>query len=338
MNGRFTFITGLRGIAALSVMLFHAARGNHLDILSADFVQLVVSAEAGVVIFFVISGFVIARSLERKHLDLKSVWSFLVRRAIRLDPPYWASIALVIAFSLLASQLFPDRRAVEYTTGQLNAHVFYLQEILGYVHVNPVYWTLCYEVQFYAIFALLLVWRSTFLMGIVFLVSLLWPLVILPELPGLFVNLFYTFLLGVGAYHAWVTPRIRPWFFAYVGIVLVNSVIQSQPYGLISALTALVLLAAAMSDNIYKGLNWRWLQFLGVVSYSLYLTHNPITGATFRVWYLIADRSPPSQLIGLALAAVASLICAWLFYKFIEAPCSKLAVVPSLNWFDHARP
>ena len=50
--------------------------------------------------------------------------------------------------------------------------------------------------------------------------------------------------------------------------------------------------AAAVSGRIYSACSWRWIQMLGAISYSLYLTHIPITGAAFRVGYMVTGRSP----------------------------------------------
>lgn len=325
MRGRFTFIDGLRGIAATVVVLFHALRGGHLDIVPANLVSVVVQGEAGVVIFFVISGFVIAHALIDRHITPGGAWLFIVGRSIRLDPPYWAAILLVVGLSTLASLVLPDRPLPDYSLGQLVAHIFYLQEILGYAHINPVFWTLCYEIQFYALFAFILASRSTAVFALAFALSLLWPLGLVPEIRGLFVNFFYSFLLGVGAYYSWRQQWVRPFFLAYAGLVLAAAIIHSNLFALLSSGTALVLVSVALADKLHTALNWRWLQLLGMISYSLYLTHNPITGATFRVWYMIAGRSPLAQTIGVALSIVSCVLFAWLMYICIEKPCIGLA-------------
>lgn len=325
MHGRFTFIDGLRGIAALAVVLFHALRGSHLDIVPSGLVTIVTMAEAGVVIFFVISGFVIAHSLLDRQITPRRTLLFITARCIRLDPPYWASILLAVGFSALASVVIPGRAMPDYSLGLLIAHIFYLQEILGYPHINPVFWTLCYEIQFYALFAFILASRSTAVFALTFVLSLLWPLGLVPEIRGLFVNFFYSFLLGVGAYYSWRLYWVRPLFLIYAGVVLFGAIVHSNLFALISGATALVLVSVALADRMHTLLNWRWLQFLGMISYSLYLTHNPITGATFRVWYMIAGRTQATQVIGFGLSIVSSIVFAWLMYQYMERPCIALA-------------
>lgn len=327
MQNRYAFIDGLRGIAAVAVMAFHALRGGHLDItiIPRELVSLVTLGEAGVVIFFVISGFVITNSLSKTNLGPGGVLPFILFRSLRLDPPYWVALALTIGFSTLASAIVPDRPPTEYSAGLLFAHVFYVQEILGYSHVNLVFWTLCLEIQFYIVLAMMLAMRSDRLLILIFAASLLWPLEWAPPVRGLFVNLFYSFLLGVGAYYALNRPAVRPWFFAYAMIVVLASVDKANLVGIISAAMAVSLLCVALAGKLSTLLNWQWLQFLGMISYSLYLTHNPITGAVFRVWYMMAGRSSASQVIGLALAIGACILFAWGMYKLVERPCIMLA-------------
>jgi Predicted acyltransferases len=309
----------------MAVALLHALRGGHLDIFPSEVTAAVTMGEAGVAIFFVISGFVIAHSLWGREVTPGSAALFIARRSIRLDPPYWAAILLALGFSVLASLVIPDRVAPEYSVGQLVAHIFYLQEILGYEHINPVFWTLCYEIQFYAVFALILATRSTAVIAVACVMSLLWPLGVVPDVRGVFVNLFYSFLLGVGAYYSWKSYWARPLFLIYAGLVLVGAIVHSNPFALISSATALLLVSVALSNKLHTTLDWRWLQFLGMISYSLYLTHNPITGATFRVWYTLAGRTPVTQLMGLGLSIVTCIGFAWVMYLCIEKPCVALA-------------
>jgi peptidoglycan/LPS O-acetylase OafA/YrhL len=66
-----------------------------------------------------------------------------------------------------------------------------------------------------------------------------------------------------------------------------------------------------------------WLAWLGTVSYSVYLLHNPLTGITFNVWNRIAGAGVLQQLLGLALVVGACLIAAALAYRFVEKPAIR---------------
>jgi peptidoglycan/LPS O-acetylase OafA/YrhL len=87
----------LRGIAASGVLLYH------LSVVSMMMLEayratspfwlrhLFGLGSQGVTLFFVLSGFVIAHSLRHDSLSLQSLARFILRRQVRLDPPYWAN-------------------------------------------------------------------------------------------------------------------------------------------------------------------------------------------------------------------------------------------------------
>jgi peptidoglycan/LPS O-acetylase OafA/YrhL len=80
----------------------------------------------------------------------------MVRRSLRLDPPYWTAIVLMIAFSLVSARFVAGKAPPVITAPQMVAHVFYLQDILGYPSIGTVFWILCLEVQVYFIYVFLL--------------------------------------------------------------------------------------------------------------------------------------------------------------------------------------
>jgi len=148
-------VQGLRAVAVLAVVLFHAS-----DVLPGGFV--------GVDIFFVISGFVIALSLlgEYRRIGRIRLAKFYVRRFKRLVP----ALALVVAFTLIASAfvlspLGPQQTAI--FTGV--AAVFSVANISialttgdyfdAPAELNPLLhtWSLSVEEQFYLVFPIALV-------------------------------------------------------------------------------------------------------------------------------------------------------------------------------------
>jgi peptidoglycan/LPS O-acetylase OafA/YrhL len=334
---RFAFVDALRGIAALSVVLFHAIAGNHVNALYAGlphWAQLLLDhGFVGVAIFFVLSGFVITHSLNGKTLSLPDIGVFMLKRSLRLDPPYWIAMALAISFSIMATHAVKDRAADEFSTAQIFAHLFYVQDILGYRQINPAFWTLCLEIQFYLVFAGLLWSRSSALLISAFAVSLLWPLNLAPSLTGFFPNLWFGFLLGVGAYKAWRVNTALPWFLAYAGAVLASGLHDGSPFVIACSLTALSLLLVSRMGRLSTLLNWRWVQFLGAISYSLYLIHSPITGATFRVGYMFTGRTIYTEALWWVVSIAACLVAATLLRLSVERPMLKL----SASLFDRDR-
>ena len=327
---RFTFVDALRGVAASTVVLFHAEEGAHItalfETLPSGFQALLKHGDFGVAIFFVLSGFVIAHSLGAERLSVMGSLRFMLKRSIRLDPPYWAAIVVAILFSTLASMIVHNRPSqAAYSAPQIVSHLFYLQGLLGFEQINMVFWTLCLEIQFYSIYAVLLLTRSRSVLGAAFLVSLLWPVGLGPAAPGIFVEFWYAFLLGVGANFAWRSVATRPWFLGYVAVIVAAGIYSFNPFALVSCATAIILLSVAVAGRLASQLNWRWLQFLGTISYSLYLIHNPITGATFRAGYLMTGRTVYTEALWWIVSLVACLGAASLFWFFIERPSARLA-------------
>ena len=326
---RFTFVDALRGVAASAVVLFHAVEGAHItelyEAMPAGFQILLRHGDFGVAIFFVLSGFVIAHSLGTARLSLIGVLQFMLKRSIRLDPPYWAAIAVAILFSVLASKIVANRPVETFSVPQVASHFFYLQALLGFQQINAVFWTLCLEIQFYSIFAVLLWTRSNYAMVAAFLIALLWPLGLGPAAPGVFVEFWYGFLLGVGANAAWRSATVRPWFLGYVAVISAASLHSSGYFALVCCATAVSLLLVGLAGQLASWLNWRWLQFLGTISYSLYLIHNPVTGAAFRAGYLITGRNIYTEAFWWAASLAACVGAATLFWYCIERPSARLA-------------
>lgn len=341
-NNRLVFIDALRGVAAMGVVLFHAEEGHHIPellvLLPYWFQSVIEHGNLGVPIFFVLSGFVIAHSLYGQRMNGNLFGRFTLRRSLRLDPPYWVAIAISIGFATLASTVVSNRPSETFTLGQVVAHLFYLQDILRYREIDTVFWTLCFEVQFYLVYAILLAVgrndpgsrfqgrRTAALLLVAGMVSLLWPLRLGPELPaGLFPPLWHAFLLGVGAYWSWRDRGALPFFAAYALIIGTSAIIQGDQFSLACTITAATLYVVGVADRLHTALNWRWLQFLGAISYSLYLIHNPITGASFRVGYMLTGRSIFWEAFWWSVSIAACIAVAGALWWAIERPSTRLA-------------
>ena len=96
---RFILVDGLRGFAALAIVLPHSweffQATTQRPGWKADLIfNTRVYATVGVQVFFVLSGFVIAYILRNERITPGVFGRFLLRRAIRLDPPYWVAMIL----------------------------------------------------------------------------------------------------------------------------------------------------------------------------------------------------------------------------------------------------
>lgn len=320
MKERLYFIDALRGIAALSVALFHIKDANHIPVIEASLPSIKTFLDYGhfgVPIFFVLSGFVIALSLDGIPMSLSTVGSFMIRRSIRLDPPYWVAILIAIAIVFVK-----ERTLSGFSTGQIIAHLFYMQELIGYKQISVVFWTLCFEFQFYLSYSLLMCSRRQDVALIAAMaISLLWPLRILPVLaPGLFLHLWHGFLLGICAYWTLKKSFPLPVFLGYAFVVG----FFGGSFSAACALTASLILFVGLANKL-DSLNWPWLQGLGAISYSLYLLHNPVTATTFRIADQISRHTVVSEAVWWAISLALCISAATLLWWAVEKPSTSLA-------------
>jgi peptidoglycan/LPS O-acetylase OafA/YrhL len=149
---RLAWLDALRGFAALCVVFDH---GSTLLLEPArDFLYHVLNlGQYGVFVFFLVSGYIIPASLERKG----SVRSFWISRAFRLYPMYLVAIAL----SALAyyTRLGTLDGAEHHPLASVTSWALILPNLLTGTNVPNVTWTLSYEMVFYLLLAALFSWN-----------------------------------------------------------------------------------------------------------------------------------------------------------------------------------
>ena len=331
---KFTLVQALRGFAALWVVLFHAAEGKHLEGIRAAtptwlFDAVFSAGHYGVSIFFALSGFVIAHSLRHADATPRFAGRFVLRRSIRLDPPYWATMALMIGQQMIEARIrgtaMPD-----VSLGQLIAHVFYVQDIAGYPQISAVFWTLCFEIQFYLGFMLLLVigrmvgGRAGAVVRIVmFGAALAGALQIYHGLPGgVALTMWHAFFVGVAAY--WAGQRSWAWLAALA--ILVGAILVRQSTGdMMSAATAVLLYIAFRTGRITTMASGAPLQWLGMISYSLYLSHNIVAGSAYWALGTLMPGGVAAESIQLGLVTALSLLFAYALWWLVERPAHDFA-------------
>jgi peptidoglycan/LPS O-acetylase OafA/YrhL len=346
-GGRFELVDALRGLAALAVVLPHAVGlfvYAHDSWLSRLFLRLADYGRSSVEVFFVVSGFAIAYSLRDAVQDGFSLGRFLMRRAARLDPPYWVGLLLTGLVAAIRARA-THQPVVLPGTGKVLAHLFYLQDILHLGQYNVVFWTLCLEFQLYLVFAammrLISFWgrprRETrsvawvgadscgWLMVAAFLAFLVVSHAVWPMAPGWFVPFFYLFLSGSLA--AWrtlgrVSDRLFQLCLLAMGFALV---FKPELPRVLGFLTALVIYAAIRSDALHRWLSARLAQWLGHISYSIYLVHAPVVMLFLGLRTRVAPDSKLASFICLAAAYGVTLTLASLLHVTVEVPCLRLS-------------
>lgn len=321
----FGLVQVLRGIAASWVVFFHASEGHHIDQLKAAIPAwthpVFDLGNNGVAIFFALSGFVIAHSLRNDWITFRYLGLFALRRSIRLDPALWASIALFIGFAALSATVKVEPFSAP-SVPTILSNATYTQLFLGLPSINPVYWTLCYEVQFYLVLVLCVMAAQRFGTSaylVPFMAAAAWGCGLLSQpFNGLFVDRWHCFFLGTLAY--W-SLNSRKALFGFVLLLLALAASGPNLFTIICMLTAFGLLVAGKTGYIRTGLSIRPLLFFGTISYSLYLIHNPISGASF----FLLERAAIPQWLSLLISFAACIVAAAAFWFIIERPTMRLA-------------
>ncbi|HEX4816793.1 MAG TPA: acyltransferase [Nonomuraea sp.] len=134
---RLAWLDALRGIGALAVV------GEHLTTWAIPWLRptSINLGVYGVLVFFLVSGYIIPFSLER-HGDVRSFW---VGRFFRLYPLYLAVIGLTLALAWW----IPVRPEVPREASSVAAHATMLMDAVGSAGVLNTMWTLSYEMVFY---------------------------------------------------------------------------------------------------------------------------------------------------------------------------------------------
>lgn len=324
----------LRGIAALSVVYFHAVLQLY-NISPGTTPAFPVFGEFGVDLFFVLSGFVMWYTTAGRRT---TTLAFYGRRIARIVPLYWSITILAAAIALVAPSLLKSTR---FDLPHLFASLTFIPWLnpagLAGSEITPVVvpgWTLNYEMYFYAVFGLLLLaperWRIPALAGIVLLVGLACRL--LPDsTAGRFYGnpIVFEFVAGAALAHAYV----RGWR------LLRNVAILAMVLGLAIPVIAdlydlerfrAILFGVPAMGVLYGALSLDWsgkpwlapLRAIGDASYSLYLTHVfVLAGGRVLFTHLPEAVRTPSLFLVLAIAVSAAVALA--VYRFFELPVDR---------------
>lgn len=326
-------IDGLRAIAVLSVVIFHA------------FPSLLHGGFVGVDIFFVISGFLISKHIwEELGAGSFSIKTFYARRVRRIFPAL--SVVLLACLAMGWVILTP----AEYE--QLGKHVvagaLFLSNIVlwkeaGYfdnaADTKPLLhlWSLGIEEQFYIVWPLMLAffWRYTRHFGWAMLcilgASLAYSVTLVRHdaVADFYSPLtrFWELALGAGlallVAHKSPMDRAARSLVSWVGLclILAATFVIKESYLFPGAWALLPTVGAALL--IYGGedawlnrnvLSLRWLVWIGLISYPLYLWHWPLLS-----FARIMESGTPSVEARFWLV-IASVVLGWMTYKLLERP------------------
>ncbi len=324
-------IDGLRAVAVLSVLFYHA----RFDLFAGGFV--------GVDVFFVISGFLITRLIiNQVDKGTFSFSTFYIRRVRRLFP----TLLVVVASTLIAGLIiFPPEYLQRFAGAAIYAltsisNFYFMSEVNYFEAVSELKpllhtWSLSVEEQFYLIWPICLVflatrfprWTVPLVLIIVAIISLVLAEIFADLRALFFFTGFRIFELAIGALMVWVVDvELRSnWLkeaLLVIGLALIAwsvfALDQNTPWpGLISLIPcigAALVIYAGTAPIVGKLLSNPVSVFIGLISYSLYLVHWPLI-----VFYAFTRLAPITQTEKWGLVAI-SIILSYVLYALVETP------------------
>jgi peptidoglycan/LPS O-acetylase OafA/YrhL len=362
-SARYQSLDMWRGVACLMLVFYHCTFYADRDwrtldpdtwSLGALALNAVTRLWIGVPMFFVVSGYCIAASVDSLRRKPHSLANYFARRFRRIYPPLWAAFALVIAFCLLAGYLWPaayskcaqlprlEQMPLLAWLGNFTATESWLPNFSGakpnYLMLNT--WTLCYEEQFYFITGvLLLISARNFFAAAAIVTGLVFSLRVALSaagcpLPGFFFDghwlmfalglLVYQHINYFGSRAKWAT-----WLLVAAGVVYGLSVRAlghdyaekhlGEYLAVASAFALALILLKRWDGQIASHRLTQPLVWCGKISYSVYLTHFPLLVFASAVLALYGvDDDGWVALLTLPLTALVALPAGWVFYMLVE--------------------
>jgi peptidoglycan/LPS O-acetylase OafA/YrhL len=348
---RITGLDGIRGLAALYVVVYHiylrawpGAAAAHAP-LWADWFGY---GRFAVIVFITLSGFSLALGPARSGWRFTSLRGFARRRSWRILPPYWAALgfSLVMVWFVLPQPgwALPNGKSVI-------VYGLLVQDAVPAGSPNRAFWSIAIEAQLYILLPLLLlIVRRVSALAMAALVA---AIVVTLGLLGPHVALTNDALLQF-------TPDLAVLFAVGVlaaGIVTARERVRSQPWAWYAlAATVPVIVLISLKDTVWSNLNLFWLDLawapaigcmlaaiatsrprpvirflntrplrsLGSFSYSLYLTHLPIVIAVSYGLVLPRVASGTPAFFVLVAILVPTTVCfARLFAAVFELPFQR---------------
>ena len=276
---RFLVLDGMRGAAAMMVLIGHATNG---------YARM---SSAAVDLFFLLSGFVLAHAFGERLARGDRRIDFLLERLIRLYPLYLVGLGagLLVTVFLIAvgiwwwpPEIFPQ--------AAIAAPFFVPIAFEVTFPLNPPAWSLSFELVANLVFVMV-GWRHGAAAALVVMVTplLLWTVARWGEggaawqsLPCGFTRVFFSFFLGVLIYRLWLSGRVigisvhPALLLGLVALLYLIDLRQEHRYFLFLVFVAHPLLIWIGANSSATGSWQTLLAWLGWTSYGVYVLHYPI--------------------------------------------------------------
>lgn len=358
-KAHYEILDGLRGVAAMAVVLFHILETFHLG---NAFTHPFNHGYLAVDFFFLLSGFVVAYAYDDRW-DRMTQWEFYKRRLIRLQPMVvMGNIIGALMFYLQAGPSFPLIAATPLwkmvavmLVGCTMIPLLPSMDIRGWQEMHPLdgpAWSLFFEYVANILYALGLRKVSNKVLSVLVVLSagfLVHLLVLGPRgdvIGGWMINgeqlhigfarLLFPFLAGMLLMRMGKRIHVRG-AFLWCSLLLLAAFavprIGGQHHlwmngiyeGFVIIVVFPIIVAMGAGGRVVPGLAEKVCKFLGEISYPLYITHYGLI-YTYTAW--VVDRKPPlsqSVPIGMLLFVVA---------VAIAYACLKLYDEPVRRWLS----
>lgn len=338
VRAKLEWIQVLRAVAVLMVVAFHlgtieAKYGGGGALLP----HAVEAGIAGVDLFFVISGFVMATLMRGAFASPRNALGFLVRRAERIYPPYWFYTALVLAVWLWNPAWVNSSQG-----GRIDWISSFLLLPMEGLPALMVGWSLIFEMFFYLVMAAFLAFLPERRFGwalagwalLATALSLLirdrggpWTQVAINPMA-------LEFIAGAALARQWWAGRgiPIPWPFGAMALAAIAiAYLVYAPYApdafagtwmrvVLFLPCALILVMTALGRESQGAAAPRGLVAIGDASYSIYLSHVLVLSALGRIWAPFAHPGWWDNLIALPLLAVATIAAGLASHRWLEKP------------------
>lgn len=332
-------LESLRGVAALTVVIFHVLRWrglDHYDIGSlsrSDVLTLLLTTifngTGAVSLFFVLSGFVLTYRVSATFTVTPSSYgSFAIKRAFRLLPTAW--------LSLFAAALIWHHRLSPIGYRELLDGMAF--DINAIVRLNGPLWSVYVEIWvcLFLPFLFVLNCRISATARLAVVASLMW----LSVTNGTPYWLSFAYCFQLGAMIPDIIPaivRMKPGvagalaICSLLGILLSTNISRLGWLGVkehtaIEALSAMVLIAYLISNRrraITKYLLLPVTLFLGRISYSLYVFHYLIINL-LAAKLISSTVTFGTEMLGLIAGVPICIAVGWISYRLVEHPCQRI--------------
>lgn len=333
---RIENIQAVRGMAILLVLLYHLV-GVELKYFAGGRLlsDYLLGGIAGVDLFFVVSGFIMATITRGCFRRPDGIVSFVYSRFTRIYPLYWLYSLPVLGLFLLRPDLVNPSQGSQVDI--IASFLLVPQQRLPLLIVG---WTLILEVYFYIVIALLLCVPERCFSGLL----ALWAVLVvgghqLAANPSAFLAYVtdpMTLEFIAGCLAALVSERhqgSRGRAVLAAGVILLLGgwaayhfiSHQNYPWGwrriaLFGVPSVLIVYGAATMERSAAQLLPRALRSLGDSSYSLYLSHTLVTSALGLAWSLSGVQGPLYNALALLVVALVAIVAGVLSHRFLEKP------------------